>query len=509
MGRCIPLVFVYFIFFFLHTLLAFSQFNKDFVADTSKAQGVRYYANLGSTISDTRITPFWIRSNQFGTVPWQSPTGIINIRATALWGDARQNRKPYLKAGIEAVSNFNKNSQFFLPEAYAAIRLGYSELYVGRRKEINGLVDTLLTSGSIAWSGNALPITQIRIGTAGFAPLKFTKGVISINAFFSHGWFADTDSMKNVRLHAKSLFLRIGKPSWKVRLYGGVNHYVQWGGYSPYLSQYMNGFLTRDGHLPSNWKAYRDVVFPVGQPGHDNQYASIDTLNQIGNHLGSIDMGMDIQIGKDNLFLYYQHIYEDNSGIIFQNFPDGLWGIRWKNGNSITNRNFQIKQVTAELLTTLDRSGTDPVYGNDDYFFNGQYLDGWVHKGFIIGTPIFTRKVDLPNKIRYASDWLNRESRPVSNNAVRSLHVGMYALAFKEIPIVLLATASRYYNPVNLKEYYNQLYTSLEINNIFFVRNAGLRAGIKVGFDTGEIFSSNLGAMVTVRKDGFIRRSKK
>jgi hypothetical protein len=72
-----------------------------------------------------------------------------------------------------------------------------------------------------------------------------------------------------------------------------------------------------------------------------------------------------------------------------------------------------------------------------------------------------------------------------------------------------LATASRYYNPVNLEEHYNQLYTSLEVNNVLFMRNTGLRAGIKIGFDTGEIFSSNLGAMVTVRKDGFITRFKR
>ncbi|MBO0933195.1 capsule assembly Wzi family protein [Fibrella aquatilis] len=491
---------------------AFGQFYNRPVADTATAQGVRYRVALGGIAASNGTTPFWIRSNQFGTIPFNSPTGLASVGAVGIWGDPTQ-RRPYLKAGVEVVANLNGASRLVLPEAYAAIRFGHGELYVGRRKEINGLTDTLLTSGSVAWSGNALPITQIRLGTNGFAPLKMAGGLFAVNAFISHGWFANTDSMRNVKLHAKSVFLRIGKPNWKVRFYGGINHFVQWGGDSPYLPS----FVAKEGHIASDWNAYKNVVWPVGAvSGNDGQISTIDSLNQVGNHLGSIDMGMDVQFARSNLYLYYQHIYEDGSGVKFQNFPDGLFGIRWRKDRPSSHQAVQLKQLTVEFLTSINRSGTSPIYGRDNYFFNGQYIEGWVQQKNVIGTPIFTRTNDLPNDLRYNNEWFNRKMEvtdknkpgwvlPVNNNAVQTVHLGLYALVSDRIPVVLLVTANRYYEWPNTKKYYDQLYTSLEVNNLLRLNASGLQAGVKLAFDSGRIFSSNLGGMLTIRKEGFFR----
>ncbi|WP_460961007.1 capsule assembly Wzi family protein [Spirosoma litoris] len=495
-------------FLFFTRVPAIGQFHNRPIYDTATCRGVVYRAEIAGLTSTNGNTPFWLRSNQFGTVPWDSPTGIGSVGFTALWGNARQPRKLYFKAGVELVGNLNQNSRLILPEAYASIRLGHGELYIGRRKEINGLTDTLLTSGSVAWSGNALPITQIRLGTRDFTPLKFTSGVLAINAFFSQGWFANSDSMQHVMLHAKSVFLRFGKPNWKFRLYGGINHFVQWGGYLPVLPAYMHyfpgGTLTQNGHLASSWKAYKAVVWPIGQPGGDEQFTTIDTLNQVGNHLGSIDFAIDIQLRQSNIYAYYQHLYEDGSGLKFQNFPDGLWGVRWKNLSATNDRWFQLKQLTFEFLTSLNRSGNDPIYGGDDYFFNAQYPDGWVNKASVIGTPIFTRTADIPAAMRNGNDWFSR-NRPVNNNAVQTLHMGLYALAVQKIPLVLLVTANKYYEWPMIEKNYNQLYMSLEANNISLGNPTGLKAGIKLAYDTGDIFTNNLGVMVMIRKEGMIR----
>ena len=491
----------------------FGQFANRPINDTVTAKGIRYRVTVGGIASTGATTPFWLRSNQFGTIPFTSPTGLVSVGTTGIWGDATQNRLPYLKAGLEIVGNLNGASRLVVPEAYAALRLGYGELYIGRRKEINGLTDTLLTSGSVAWSGNAVPITQIRLGTRGFAPLKFTKGFISINAFISHGWFANTDSMQQVKLHAKSVFLRLGKPSGRVRLYGGINHFAQWGGYSPYLPT----GLAQNGHIASDWSAYKNVVWPVGSvKADDKQVAGIDTQNQVGNHLGSIDVAMDVNLRRSNLYFYYQHLYEDASGVKFKNFPDGLWGTRWKNRADIKDRFFQVRQLTAEWLTTLNRSGTDPVYGGDDYFYNGQYIDGWTHGGNVIGTPIFTRTVDIPSSVRSSSNWFNRgtgavdankrdRTRPVNNSAVRTLHIGLYGLVLQKLPVVLFVTANRYYEWPDLVKTYDQLYSSIEITDLPITKSRGLKANVKVAFDSGQIFSNNFGVMLTLRKEGFLR----
>ena len=483
------------------------QFFNRPTYDTTSTQGIQYRVEIGGLASSKNTTPFWLQSNQFGTISRESPSGIAAVELAGLWGDARQTHRPYVKAAVEVVGNLNRASRLVLPQAYAAVRWGHGELYVGRRKEINGLTDTLLSSGSIAWSGNALPITQIRLGTRDFAPLKFTNGFIAVNAFFSHGWFANSDSMRNVKLHAKSLFIRLGKPTSTFRLYGGINHFVQWGGYTPYVNRYPNlpvGSLTKNGYIPSDWKAYKAAVLPIGQPGGDERFTTIDTLNQIGNHLGSIDFGMDAQVGQSNLYAYYQHLYEDNSDIKFQNFPDGLFGLRWKNLSKKAGQFIQIKQLTVECLTSLNRSGTDPIYGGDDYFFNAQYLGGWTNQNNVIGTPVFTRTADIPAEVRRSSNWLNRD-RSINNNAVQTFHLGLYALLGQQIPIVLMATTNKYHEWPNTAKYYNQFYSSLEINNISLGRSNGLKAGVKLAYDTGAIFTSNFGTMLTIRKTGIIR----
>jgi hypothetical protein len=504
--KCIKRVCLFLISLLVKNVPALSQFHNRPIYDTTKINGIKYYAEIGGLVSSSTLTPFWFRSNQFGTILDKDLLGIFILNARGLWGYTDKENKPYFKVSVESVGAIGKASQMVLPEAYASVNLGHGELYVGRRKEINGLVDTLLTSGSITWSGNAIPITQIRLGTRDFAPLKFTRNLVGINAFYSHGWFANTDSMQSVLLHAKSLFIRIGKPDWKFRFYGGINHFVQWAGYSSYLPE----GLAQNGHLASNWRAYGRAVLPLGAPSKDSHLSQIDTLNQVGNHLGSIDFGADIQFKSSNLFIYHQHIFEDNSGLFFKNAPDGLYGVRWKRLSNSSN-SFQIKQITIELLTTLNRSGIDPVYGGDDYFYNGQYIGGWMHRGNIIGTPIFTKTVDIPDRIRKNNGWFSRSTgvenfnidRPVNNSAVETIHLGMYALALQRIPVVLMMTTTKYYEwPENGKSY-NQLYTSLEISNISFGFLKGVKAGFKLAYDDGDIFSGNSGVMFKLKKEGF------
>jgi hypothetical protein len=490
---------------FLESRLTFGQFHNRPVYDTTTTNGVKYYTEVGGLLSSTGSTPFWLARNQFGTIPEKSPAGVAVIGAQGLWSYIGKKNKPYFKAKIESVGVISKTSSFVLPEVYASINLGHGELYVGRRKEINGLVDTLLTSGSIAWSGNAVPITQIRLGTKDFAPLRFTRGLIAINAFYSHGWFANSDSMQNVLLHAKSFFVRVGKPDWKIKIYGGVNHFVQWGGYSKYLPE----GLAKNGYLASNWKAYRRAVLPLGAPDSDSELSQIDTLNQVGNHLGSIDFGAEFYLKSSSLLVYHQHIFEDNSGVFFKNVPDGLYGVRWKNLSN-TSTSFRVKQITLEFLTTLNRSGTDPIYGGDDYFYNGQYIGGWTHKGEVVGTPVFTKTADLPYRIRKNNGWFSRGvgfenfniDRPVNNNAVQSIHLGAYAVAIQKIPVVLLVTAAKYYEwPDNTKSY-NQLYSSIDIDGISLSLK-GVKAGVKLAYDVGDIFSSNFGMFFKITKEGF------
>ncbi|GAB4007745.1 hypothetical protein GCM10028808_12190 [Spirosoma migulaei] len=157
----------------------------------------QYQLEVGGLGSSAQ-TPFWLRANQYGTVPLKNPTLRLNAGFRSDYQPIDSTGyKPKMDwgYGVNVVANLGTSTQFLLPEAYIKARFGAFELYAGRRKEMVGLVDTLLTTGAYAWSGNALPIPKIQIGLPTYTPLPFTKGVVSMMGAFAHGWFENSDRL--------------------------------------------------------------------------------------------------------------------------------------------------------------------------------------------------------------------------------------------------------------------------------------------------------------------------
>ena len=65
--------------------------------------------------------------------------------------------------------------------------VGPVEVSVGQRKEMVGLVDTALTSGSFAMSGNSRPYPKAQIAIPNFFSLGFTKHFVAIKGSYSDG----------------------------------------------------------------------------------------------------------------------------------------------------------------------------------------------------------------------------------------------------------------------------------------------------------------------------------
>lgn len=356
----------------------------------------RLFVEAGGVAATSQRTPFWLRANQFGTVPLENP--FVFVKAGGQTLISKNLRKAQLHLQTEIVANAGRTSLVVLPVAAATFRYRRFEAYVGRRKEFFGLGDTLLTSGSYAWSGNALPLPKIQAGTRGFVPLGFTKGLFAFQATFSHGWFGNQDSVQGSYLHQKTVFVRLGKPQWKAKFYLGMIHNVQWGGKSAFVDP---RYLV-NGRFPSSFK---DLLYltVAKTPRAGGFYSSVDTLNQIGNHLGSIDFGTQLQLKNQTIFVYHQHPFEDKSGLVFVNFPDGLYGIRIKNNHH--QLGFKLDQLTFEYLTTLDRGANlredlKNRYEADVYFYHGQYGEGWTYNKKIIGTPFITSKFDTRAEIK-------------------------------------------------------------------------------------------------------------
>jgi Capsule assembly protein Wzi len=350
-------------------------------------------------------TPFWLRANQYGTVPLTSPAGWLRGRVsgqTQIWpGTARQ--AVVFKYGAElvgmaAVPSYADRYRVVPVELYGQVRWRHWEVYAGRRRDMFGLVDTLLSSGSFAWSGSAVPLPRVQIGTWDYVPVPFTHNWLAFNTMYAHGWFGNTADIRDSYLHQKALFVRIGQPDRGVRLYAGITHYVQWGGQvvRPNTGQTVN---PKD-NLPSDSKAYWYVITGAQPPAADTAIINKnDALNAIGNHLGTMDAALEWTDRRGSWLAYLQHPFEDKSGTLWLNTPDGLYGIRWQRRGDTRRGRWQLTHVTAEWLTTLDQSNGAKrrrlsYDEGDNYFNNTVYVNGWTYRDHSLGNPFLTRKLE-------------------------------------------------------------------------------------------------------------------
>ncbi len=351
-------------------------------------------------------TPFWLRVNQYGTVPLTSPAGWMRFRSSVQTAvkPGSERRAVRVKFGAEVAAMLSVPSsadryRLLLVEGYAQIRWRRWEIYGGRRRDVFGLVDTTLTSGSFSWSGNAVPLPRVQFGTWDYVPVPLTKKWLAFNAMYAHGWFGSNETNRNFYLHQKALFLRFGKPTGAFRVYAGLTHYAQWGG------QIINSrsILTPNaqGNLPSSFKDYQYVIFAQQPPEADSAiYGKFDGPNRVGNHLGTMDAAIEWTDEHGAWMAYMQHPFEDKSGLAWTNWPDGLYGIRWQRRAPVKKGRISLTHVTFEGLSTTDQSlgavrrGLTQYDPNDNYFNNGQFIQGWTYHDHSIGTPVLTRRLE-------------------------------------------------------------------------------------------------------------------
>jgi hypothetical protein len=270
-------------------------------------------------------------------------------------------------------------------------------------------------------------------------------------------------------------------------MYTGFNHNVQWGGESP--------FYSIDGKLPDGFKNYINAV--TGKRGaitNSPQTSDFDA-NRVGNHLGTIDIGMDIKFKNTDLFFYRQNIYEDGSLFYLNNITDGLNGISIK----IKNSQF-IKKIGFEYLNTTSQVGNvfaflngepNELRGADNYFNNGQFADGWTYKNNIIGTP-FIQNSYLNFK---ASDKLKNFF--IENNRIKLFNISALGNFRKYLSFSFRSSFSTNYGTYNdsTDKPLKQLSTifSLTKSNFNF-KNTTLN--LALSFDTGSLYKISFGTSI-------------
>lgn len=396
---------------------------EDFTVYSDSTMSYVELSGLGSTNSRT---PFWIQSNQFGTVSRVSPAGTVRgqLEYTIPIITSRGDNAWRIITGVEGVANLSQSPKLLLPQAHLTLKFRNWELFAGRKKQYVGLADSTLGTGSYIWSGNAMPIPKIQLGTTKFVSVPFTSDWVSFHGFYSEGLFENTRPVTSeLKLHQKALYLRVGKTDSRIRLYGGFNHQVQWGGKSPYETN--NGTMSRGLHNYLNLVTGRSGAAP--STGSDSSIY-FDNHNRVGNHLGTLDLGMEIETYDNTWFFYRQSIYEDGTLYALGNIADGLNGIRLRRKN-LYSPVFSVKEVVVEFLYTKSQGGPKfnlgdstqkrGALGRDNYFNNFQVRDGWSYYDRTIGTPFITPTSDTKHA------WPVFGNLFTSNNRVAVAHVGL------------------------------------------------------------------------------------
>lgn len=478
------------------------------VGQTRKPTG--YQLEAGGYVPSKGEIPFWQRANQYGIIP-KTDSPVITLR-TGLRVDyygrpvskidslRAVNRRVDWGWGVDLVlnsTNLNRDASILVPEAYAKVKYRGIECYAGRRRELIGLVDSTVSSGSYAWSGNALPPLKVQLGTDGWRPLG---NALAINAFFAQGWFEYNRFIKGSMLHQKALYLRLGKANWKVWFYGGLNHQVQWGG----NNETLPGQFIRNSQLPASFHDYIDVVLgsSLGNRKLDStKYSPFDAGNRIGNHLGTVDLGMTIRARGFDVLLYRQSIYEDGSLFYLINIEDGLNGLKIQNRRP-GSRGPRLDKVLLEFLNTYSQGGdtfvdSDPnKRGRDNYFNHGQYRDGWSTYGRTIGTPFIAPATDLPARFP-GSPFTN-------NNRVRVYHVGLSGQLGARVGFIgkfsYSQNAGTYDAPFTATQFSGSLGLTTQLDWL-----GGSILSTTVAYDKGDLYPNNLGAFISLKKQGLIK----
>ncbi|MHA8106351.1 capsule assembly Wzi family protein [Aquirufa sp. 5-AUSEE-100C1] len=439
--------------------------------------------------SDSKQTPFWMRSLKYGSVPMENPGIGLGVK---MFRNYQLQKKYDWKYGLELNAWGGQQNTVMLTEAFVSGRRGNWELWAGRKKEVYGLGDTTLSSGFYAWSGNAIPIPKVQFGTPGYINI-FHKW-IGLSMTYSHGWFDNTGPLENVMLHQKSLYGRIGRPDSRINLFGGLNHQVQWGG-----NRIVPLTTKRAINVyPSSLNAYFYVVTVLKNRNWvevDPNTSSDDTENQYGNHLGSIDLAARYRTSWGHILVYKQTAYEQ--GAVFNLTPadDGLTGLSVRvNGNHLiegvlvehlyTGNQGLYRSWIAKFFNTIDSHYGERI----EYMYNAARSTGWWYKDDEMGTPLIMR-----------DSKTMQGGTKFTYNAVNTLYLGIRGHINEDTDWLLRAShaSATHLRPSRTPvPTFRQRSYSLRVNHR---RSEAINYGFEFAYDQGDQLEGSVGLLVSLK----------
>ncbi len=306
---------------------------------------------------------FWTQNNNFGIddnrflsqLNLKKTTNHITLKLSiAAWGNSIYLQESFIKYYRKQSNSFLKIGRYY--------------------RDFSSYLNDDLSSGHMLISKNAQPLPKI--GYVKFINLK-KNNLIKFKIGISHGAFEENNIYtKRPMLHEKFIYLEapfIKKSNLKV----GLVHNAMWGG---------NVLFERESTGSTIKDYFRVWIASDGPFIEGTKHA-----NALGNHLGIWDF-LITKKNINNIYkLYYQHFFEDTSGLRFANKIDGLWGFELINDSRKMNFLIEILHTTNQDL--------DSDYLRDGYYNHSTYSNGWSYKGFNIGNPFLSSNEIIPLNI--------------------------------------------------------------------------------------------------------------
>jgi hypothetical protein len=455
---------------------------------------------LGTTNGEI---PFWLRTNKFGAIPVSGVSATIRAQAYKIYDKEKDFDWSY---GLNGQAIAGRKSKLTLVEAFITTRYKGLELRVGRSKDIIGIQDSTLSSGSFSVSGNALGIPKVELSMPEYVSLPIFDKFIAIKGKFSYGIMGTEPISKRsyifnneafTQIHQKSFYVQLGRTDSKLKLSGGFNHNVQWGD--------ERNFFT-------NWGLSNlSTAFKAVTGGTHKQ-------SKVGNHGGSIDQKIEYRLKNTTIEAYHQFFYEVGGLAHLNNIKDGLFGVVLKNHKvdvdkfSSSQSSFKWNKFLIEVFASKSQGGEldapPSPSGDEDYYNNYLYLNGWRYKGENIGNNFITNKKYIRKELP------SRPHESHGNNRIYLLHLGA-DVNVGNINVISMLSFSRNFgtyatSPIGnatggVREIFpGPFFYPVSQFSGFLQLNKQLKNNLKVGVilagDKGELLYNSFGAGVSLTK---------
>lgn len=461
---------------------------------------ITYDVSLSGYVAAKDNLPFWATANKFGIVPNQSNFLI----QSGIFSDFNKQHKVQMAYGVSfagAVTSFNGTNSAFIDQLFISAKWKFLRLDAGIIHpdiEYNGVSST---NGDILYSTNARNMPGINLRTDYFS-FPYLEKFIAFKLNLAEYRMTDDRYIKKTRVHNKAAYVKI-KPWKRLELIVGVEHYAQWGGYSPI-----------DGKQPSSFKDYLRIF--AGKEG-DARSSQSSQLNVLGNHIGREHIRINYLADKFMISAYHDIPAEDRSGIKFRTVPDGLYGIyfgKTEKKGWITDIAYEFYYTKYQAGPHHDRPATpeemekqdpnSPWYGkvilggNDNYFNHGEYRSGWTMYGNPICSPFFTPISIQKNHVI------------TLNNRFVAHYVGIKGFAFNnKVPYFFRASYTMNYGTysIPLEDKPRQVSLALEAG-LPSIKKLPFNIDLGIYGDFGELFSNNVGISIKLSRKAILSTLK-